>query len=97
MALLQFYLIGRFQISAIFPHYLFWFHLPYLYFEGPKWVAGKLGSALDFVSDSYMEVEDKPSLYLINSTIITDQLKWSNNRPKSYDIRKLLYIFRFWL
>jgi len=38
--------------------------------DGPKWVEGKFGSALEFGGGSYVEVADNPSLDLINSATL---------------------------
>ena len=42
--------------------------------DGPKWVEGKFGSALEFGGGSYVEVADDPSLDLTNVATV---MAWS--------------------
>ena len=55
--------------------------------DGPKWVEGKFGSALEFGGGSYVEVADDPSLDLINSATL---MAWFKLTDKLTDTSRMM-------
>ena len=55
--------------------------------DGPKWVEGKFGSALEFGGGSYVEVADDPSLDLINSATV---MAWFKLTDKLTDTSRMM-------